>query len=101
IIGERFGERLERGSDAEGWFAHGGTHQGHTVSAAVGLKVLEIFERRDILGHVQRIIPYWHRTLDRLVEHPLVTGARRFGLMGALELASPDSLVRSAAGSLA
>ena len=101
IIGERFGERLERGSDAKGWFAHGGTHQGHTVSAAVGLKVLEIFERRDILGHVQRIIPYWNRMLDRLVEHPLVTGARRFGLMGALELSSPDNSVRSAAGSLA
>jgi 4-aminobutyrate---pyruvate transaminase len=101
LIGERFAERLERGSDAKGWFAHGGTHQGHTVCAAVGLKVLEIFERRDILGHVRRIIPYWNRTLDRLCEHPLVTGSRRFGLMGALEIADPGVTPAGAAASLA
>lgn len=101
IMGERFAERIEHGSDEKGWFAHGGTHQGHTVSAAVGLKVLEIFERRDILGHVLRIIPYWNRMLDRMIEHALVVNSRRFGLMGALELASPNGGGRGAAGSLA
>ncbi len=101
IMGERYAERLDRGSDAKGWFAHGGTHQGHTVSAAVGLKVLEIFERRDILGHVRRIIPCWNRMLDGFLEHPLVTGSRRFGLMGALEVALPGQSGAGMVGSLA
>lgn len=101
IMGEEFAGRLERGSDTKGWFAHGGTHQGHTVSAAVGLKVLEIFERRDILGHVQRLIPYWNRTLDRLCNHPLVAGSRRFGLMGALDVALPGATGKDLAASLA
>jgi 4-aminobutyrate--pyruvate transaminase len=100
IMGERFADRIEKGSDAEGWFAHGGTHQGHTVSAAVGLKVLEIFERRDMLGHVQRIIPCWNRMLDRLLDHPLVTGNRTFGLMGALEIAEPGAAKGGATASL-
>ncbi len=101
LMGEEFADRLERGSDTKGWFAHGGTHQGHTVSAAVGLKVLEIFERRDILGHVQRLIPYWNRMLDRMTAHPLVTGSRRFGLMGALEVALPGGGEKDMAASLA
>ncbi len=100
LIGEAFGERLERGSDTKGWFAHGGTHQGHTVSAAVALELLAIFERRDILGHVNRVIPYWNRALDRLAEHPLVAGTRRFGLMGALDIAAPGSDGNEAAASL-
>jgi 4-aminobutyrate--pyruvate transaminase len=101
LMGERFAGRLDQGSDAKGWFAHGGTHQGHTVCAAVGLKVLEIFERRDVLGAVQRLIPYWDRMLDRLAGHPLVTGTRRFGLMGALEITAPDAVGRDVAASLA
>lgn len=101
LMGEEFADRLERGSDTKGWFAHGGTHQGHTVSAAVGLKVLEIFERRDILGHVQRLMPYWNRMLDRMTAHPLVTGSRRFGLMGALDVALPGGGEKGMAASLA
>lgn len=89
LMGEEFAGRLERGSDAKGWLAHGATHAAHTVSAAVALKVLDIFEERDILGHVRRIIPHWNRALDGLLDHPLVTGNRKFGLMGALKVADP------------
>lgn len=100
IMGEMFAERLDRGSDAKGWFAHGGTHQGHSVSAAVGLKVLDILEKRDVLGHVRRTIPHWNRMLDGLSDHPLVTGSRRFGLMGALEVAAPGADASGATESL-
>lgn len=100
LVGERFAERLERGSDEKGWFAHGGTHQGHTVSAAAALAVLDIFERRDILGHVRAVIPYWKRALERLSEHPLVVRHRQFGLMGALDVKAPGEDASGAAASL-
>jgi 4-aminobutyrate---pyruvate transaminase len=77
------------GNDAKGWFAHGGTHHAHAVSAAVAVAVLNVFERRDILGHVRRMIPHWNRMLDGFLDHPLVAGNRKFGLLGALEVAVP------------
>ena len=100
IMGGPFAERLDMGSDAKGWFAHGGTHQGHSVSAAVALEVLNIFERRNILGHVGKVIPKFHAMLDGLLDHPLVTGNRKFGLMGALSVAQPGEQAGTAATSL-
>ncbi|SEF02002.1 4-aminobutyrate---pyruvate transaminase [Rhizobiales bacterium GAS188] len=89
IMGEEFSRRLDLGNDAKGWFAHGGTHHAHAVSAAVAVEVLNVFERRDILGHVQRMIPLWNRMLDGFLDHPLVAANRKFGLMGALEVTVP------------
>jgi 4-aminobutyrate--pyruvate transaminase len=100
MMGEEFAERLDMGSDARGWFAHGGTHHAHAVSAAVALEVLNIFERRDILGHVRRMIPHWNRMLESLHDHPLVVGDRRFGLMGAVEVAMPGEGRAGAAATL-
>ncbi len=88
IMGEEFNRRLDLGNEAKGWFAHGGTHHAHAVSAAVAVEVLNIFERRDILGHVRRVIPHWNRMLDSLLDHPLVVGNRKFGLLGAIEVAA-------------
>jgi 4-aminobutyrate---pyruvate transaminase len=89
IMGEEFNRRLDLGNDTKGWFAHGGTHHAHAVSAAVAVEVLNVFERRDILGHVRRMIPYWNRMLDGFLDHPLIAGNRKFGLMGALDVATP------------
>ncbi len=100
MMGEGFAERLDMGSETKGWFAHGGTHHGHAVSAAVAVEVLNVFERRDILGHVQKMIPVWNRMLDGMLDHPLVRGSRKFGLMGALEVAQPGESGAGAAASL-
>jgi len=62
--------------------------------------VLNIFERRDILGHVRRVIPYWNRMLDSLLDHPLVVGNRKFGLLGAVEVAIPGERPMGSASSL-
>lgn len=91
LLGEELALRVERGSREKGWLAHGGTHHAHAVSAAVALEVLAIFEERDILGHVRRTIPAWNRMLDGLLDHPLVVGNRKFGLMGAVEVAPPGA----------
>lgn len=95
MMGEGYAGRLERGSDVKGWLAHGGTYHAHPVGAAVACKVLDLFEKRDILGHVRRVIPLWHAALDRLGGHPLVAGVRKHGLMGALELADPRGVAEA------
>lgn len=81
IMSEEFYARLLRGSDEKGWFAHAGTYHGHPVAAAVALKVLDIFEKRDILGHVRSILPAWQRHLQDLRGHPIVSATRHFGLV--------------------
>ncbi|MCB1377360.1 MAG: aminotransferase class III-fold pyridoxal phosphate-dependent enzyme [Alphaproteobacteria bacterium] len=100
IMGEEFNRRLDLGSEAKGWFAHGATHHAHVVSAAVAVEVLNIFEERDILGHVQRVIPHWNKMLDSMLDHPLVVGNRKWGLAGALDIAFPGEIRGGAAGSL-
>ncbi|MEM6906765.1 MAG: aminotransferase class III-fold pyridoxal phosphate-dependent enzyme, partial [Pseudomonadota bacterium] len=73
---------------------HGYTYGGHPLGCAVGVKTLELYERRRIVDHVRRVAPRFEAHLKRLGEHPLVGEARCSGLMGGLEL-SPDP--RSAA----
>ena len=85
LMSEDFYARLEKGSDENGWFAHSGTYHAHPVAAAVALKTLEIFERRQIVKHVQSVIPAWNKALASLEDHPLVETVRRFGLAGAVE----------------
>jgi 4-aminobutyrate--pyruvate transaminase len=100
VMGEEFSRRLDIGSEEKGWFAHGATHHAHVVSAAVANEVLNIFEERDVLGHVRRTIPHWNRMLDSLLDHPLVVGNRKWGLTGAIEVAYPGESKAGAAGSL-
>ncbi len=69
-----------------GVFGHGYTYTGHPVACAVALKVLEIFERDDILGHVREVAPVFETRLKALASHPLVGHTRSRGLIGALEL---------------
>lgn len=100
VMGEEFSRRLDIGSEEKGWFAHGATHHAHVVSAAVANEVLNIFEERDVLGHVRRTIPHWNQMLDSLLDHPLVVGNRKWGLTGAIEVAYPGESKAGAAGSL-
>jgi 4-aminobutyrate--pyruvate transaminase len=100
VMSGDFYDRLEQGS-AQGIFNHGGTYGAHPVAAAVALKVFDIFEKRDIIGHVQAVMPAWAKGLADLEDHPLVVGTRAFGLAGAVQLAVPgETAAPSAAPSL-
>lgn len=79
-------EALEAESRKIGMFAHGYTYQGHPLSAALGIKALEIYERDNIVGHVKSIAPIFQTRLKALSDHPLVGEARGVGLMGGIEL---------------
>jgi 4-aminobutyrate--pyruvate transaminase len=91
VMSEAFYEGLERGSDAQGWFAHAGTYHAHPVAAAVALKTIEIIERRDIIGHVRRMMPLFRQALESLRDHPLVSAVRCFGLAGAIDAVDPTA----------
>jgi len=91
VMGGDFYDALERGSDAFGLFPHAATYAGHPVAAAVALRMIEIIDERDLLGHVRAVSPRLHRHLDALSGHDLVFHTRGLGLGGAVQLhALPD-----------
>jgi 4-aminobutyrate---pyruvate transaminase len=69
-----------------GVFGHGMTYGGHPVPAAVALRTLEIYEERNILGHVQQVSKQFAKRVDQLADHPLVGNTRSVGLLGAVEM---------------
>lgn len=82
-------EVIEANTGKLGNFGHGFTYGGHPLGCAVGVKAIEIYQRRDIIGMVRKVIPTLHRLLTAASGHPLVGEARMCGLMGCLELAPP------------
>lgn len=69
-----------------GTFGHGFTYSGHPLCTAIGLKTLEIYERDNIVAHVQAIAPTFQKRLKAMGDHPLVGEARGVGLVGGVEL---------------
>lgn len=88
-INREMAEIIESHSSKIGVLGHGFTYGGHPVGCAVGAKVLEIYERDNILGHVRARSDKFQEKLQSFADHPLVGEARGLGLLGALEL-SPD-----------
>ena len=85
-VSEPVYEALVDESKKLGVFAHGFTYSGHPVAAAVAVKTLEIYERINIVGHVQKVAPAFKARLDKLNEHPLVGETRGLGLLAGVEL---------------
>jgi adenosylmethionine-8-amino-7-oxononanoate aminotransferase len=72
-------------------FAHGITFGGHPVSCAVGIANLDLLEREDIIGHVQRNAPDLRRRIESLRDLPIVGDVRGDGYFLAIELVKdPD-----------
>lgn len=85
VMSPDFYDALELGSDEIGSFTHAGTYAGHPVCAAVALRTIQLFEERDILGHVGRVGPYLAARLAAFADHPLVGQVRSVGMCGAVE----------------
>ena len=73
-------------SEKIGVFGHGFTYSGHPVTAAVALETLDIYEERDIVGHVRSIAPRFQSIFQSLADRPLVGESRGVGLMAGIEL---------------
>ena len=69
-----------------GIFGHGFTYTGHPVSTAVGLKVLEIYERDQVFQNAAKLGEQFQARMQVLADHPLVGEVRGKGLIGACEL---------------
>jgi 4-aminobutyrate--pyruvate transaminase len=78
-----------RQSERHGMFAHGYTYTGHPTACAVALEALDIYQERDLLGHVGRVSPRLLDGLRTLAAHPLVGDVRGVGLVAGVELV-PD-----------
>ena len=78
-----------------GTFGHGYTYTGHPVGAAVALKVLEIYERDDTIGHVKSLVPTFEGRLEKMRDHPLVGETRGCGMIGAIELVADKATKRA------
>ncbi len=86
LISPEISQLIEEESGRVGTFGHGYTYTGHPVAAAVALKTIEIYQERDIVGHVRKVSPRFLARLARLRDHPLVGEAAGIGLIGALEI---------------
>ncbi|WP_289008033.1 aspartate aminotransferase family protein [uncultured Thermomonospora sp.] len=83
LVTDRLFEPFRKGTTT---FAHGYTFGGHPVSAAVALANLDLFEREDLLGHVQRNEALFRSTLEKLLDLPIVGDVRGAGYFYGIEL---------------
>jgi acetylornithine/N-succinyldiaminopimelate aminotransferase len=69
---------------------HGTTYGGNPLAAAAVNKVLELFEKYDIVNHVNEVTPYFEQQLDQLTEkYRSVIAHRGAGLMQGLVFDGP------------
>lgn len=82
-------------SEKIGTFGHGFTYGGHPLGCALGVKAIEIYQRRDILGHVRNMTPTFEARLKKVADHPLVGEVRSAGLVGGVEMVADKATKRS------
>jgi 4-aminobutyrate--pyruvate transaminase len=86
LISPEIAEAIEEESGRIGTFGHGYTYSAHPVAAAVALKTIEIYQERDIVGHVRHVAPRFQKRLAKLAEHPLVGETQGIGLIAGIEI---------------
>lgn len=87
-------DALESQSAKIGTFGHGYTYGGHPLGCALGVKAIEIYQKRDILGRVRALAPRFAERIARFAEHPLVGNTRSKGLVGGIELVADKTTKR-------
>jgi 4-aminobutyrate--pyruvate transaminase len=86
MMSDKIYQALVAESEKIGTFGHGFTYSAHPVPAAVALETLKIYEERDMIGHVRRVMGSLQDGMRRFADHPLVGEVRGVGLIGAIEL---------------
>ncbi len=86
LLSPELTDLIDRESRRLNVLGHGLTYGGHPVTIAVALKTIEIYQRRDVVGHVRAVSALFLERLQRLADHPLVGEAKGVGLIGGLEL---------------
>jgi 4-aminobutyrate--pyruvate transaminase len=86
LLSPELTEIIEAEATRIGGLWHAFTYSAHPVAAAVALRTLELYEQRDIFGHVRKVSPLFLERLRALADHPLVGEANGVGLIGGIEL---------------
>jgi 4-aminobutyrate---pyruvate transaminase len=95
LLSPELTEIIDAESRRLGVLGHGFTYGGHPVAAAVALKTIEIYQKRDVVGHVRHVEPVFLQRLARLESHPLVGEAKGVGLIAGVELVADKATKRS------
>jgi 4-aminobutyrate--pyruvate transaminase len=88
-------EIIEEEAIRIGGLWHAFTYSAHPVAAAVALKTLELYERRDTFGHVRKVALLFQQRLASLAQHPLVGEANGVGLIGGIEMVADKKTKRN------
>ena len=83
IASDRLFEPFKHGNTT---FLHGYTWGGHPVGAAAAMANLDIFEREDLNGNVRDNEGAFRRTLEKLLDLPIVGDVRGAGYFYGIEL---------------
>jgi putrescine aminotransferase len=84
IVSDEINEPFRQGI----FFNHGFTNQGHPVSCAAGLAVIDILEKDNLIENSAKVGEYLHSQKDILLKHPSVAETRGKGLLLVMELVS-------------
>lgn len=77
---------------------HGTTYGGNPFVTAAAYKVLELFEKREIVNHVKEVGDYLTKKLEKLKDkYEIITARRGLGLIQGLEFSVPVSPIISQA----
>jgi adenosylmethionine-8-amino-7-oxononanoate aminotransferase len=83
VVSDRVFEPFRHGTTT---FYHGYTFGGHPVSAAVAMENLDIFEREGLTRRVHENAPVFRKTLEKLLDLPIVGDVRGDGYFYGIEL---------------
>jgi 4-aminobutyrate--pyruvate transaminase len=86
LLSPELTEIVEGEARRQGAMGHGFTYTGHPVASAVALKAIEIYQKRDLVGHVRKLAPIFSGRLEKLKDNVLVGDAAGIGLIAGLEL---------------
>ncbi|MDD5108441.1 MAG: adenosylmethionine--8-amino-7-oxononanoate transaminase [Candidatus Omnitrophica bacterium] len=67
-------------------FFHGHTYTANPISCSAGLASLKIFKEEKTLQKTRKLMPFFHRELDKFRNLDLVGDVRYIGFIGAIEL---------------
>jgi 4-aminobutyrate--pyruvate transaminase len=95
LLSPEMTEIIDQESRKIGTLAHGFTYGGHPVTAAVALKTIEIYQTRDVVGHVRHVEPLFLSRLALVADHPLVGEAKGVGLIAGIELVADKASKRN------
>lgn len=85
LVSDRLFNTLTETAGKGQFFSNGYTYSAHPVSCAAGMANLDIIEREDICGHVQRLGPYFRERLGELIDLDMVGDVRGSHFMVCVE----------------